>query len=145
MRTITLRRVRASLARGRRVLFVAALLSLAAAFNTTPITLGPTLASAAVVSGADQAAPAAKGGGGGAGGASDITTVADNTKTMVRTLAMVAVAIAIAIRSAIAAFDKKYGSAIIGLGFCVLAAVMATDAGFDLIVNTGSNLAKFGG
>jgi len=142
MRTTTLRRVRASLARGRRVLFVAALLSVAAAFNTTPITLGPTLASAAVISGATQAAPTANGGG--AAAANDITTVADNTKTMVRTLAMVAVAIAIAIRSAIAAFDKKYGTAIIGLGFCVLAAVMATDAGFNLIVNTGSNLAKLG-
>lgn len=142
MRTITLRDVRATLARGRRALFVAALLSLAAAFNTTPIQLGPTLASAAVVSGSEQAAPAARAGG--AGATSDITTVANNTKTMVRTLAMVAVAIAIAIRSAIAAFDKKYGTAIIGLGFCVLAAVMATDAGFDLIVNTGSNLAKLG-
>ncbi len=141
MRTLTLRRARSHVARVRHALFVAALLSLAAAFNTTPITLGPTLASAAVVSGAEQTAPAAKAGG---GGASDITTVANNTKTMVRTLAMVAVAIAIAIRSAIAAFDKKYGAAIIGLGFCVLAAVMATDAGFDLIVNTGSNLSKLG-
>jgi hypothetical protein len=125
----------------RRAVMLAALISVAFAFAPTPALLGPAPAPAAVVSGADQSAPTAKAGG---GGASDITTVADNTKAMVRTLAMVAVAIAIAIRSAIAAFDKKYGAAIIGLGFCVLAAVMATDAGFNLIVNTGSNLAKLG-
>lgn len=114
-------------------------LGMTAAVGSATLLLSPTSASAAVVSGGD-ATTAARGGGGGAAGG-DITSAASNAETMVRTLGASAVAIALVFVCVAAAYTKKYTLAVGSLGFCMLAALMITDAGYNLVVNTAGRLA----
>jgi hypothetical protein len=113
-------------------------LGMTAAVGSATLLLSPASASAAVVSGGD-ATTAARGGGGAAGG--DITSAASNAETMVRTLGASAVAIALVFVCVAAAYTKKYTLAVGSLGFCMLAALMITDAGYNLVVNTAGRLA----
>ena len=107
-----------------------------ATVGTASMLLAPAPASAAVVSGGDT--PTAEAGGGAS--RNDITSASTRALTLVRTVGASVIAMALVVVCVWAACTRRFTLAAGSLGFCVLAALMITDAGYDLVVNTAARL-----